>query len=97
MSKKEKIKEVIYGISGAIIGFVSIVWGSAAIETFIINPSLLQFTLCLIILFADWQGFRIMTKSIFRLVLNETLAEIENHLDKMSNFINETNKNKDFE
>ena len=77
MTTKGKIKEIIIGILGVTIGFIGIVWGSAAIEYFLINPSILQFSLCSALLFVEWQGFRIMAKAIIKLSLDKAITEME--------------------
>lgn len=77
MTRKQKIKSVIYGILWLILWLFSMMWIDGIFYSLLNEPHILTFILWIMVLFCFWEGISGMTRNIMRLQLNRTISELE--------------------
>ena len=77
LSKKQKVRCVIYGVLWLILWLISMSWIDGIFYSLLTEPDILTFTLLVIVLFCMWEGISGLTRNIMRLQLNKTISELE--------------------
>ena len=77
LTRKQKLKYIIYGILWLILWLFSLIWCDAVCHVLLNEPHILTFMLLVMVLFCMWEGISGLTRNIMRLQLNKTISELE--------------------
>lgn len=77
LSKKQKVRCVIYGILWLVLWLFSMTWIEATFNALLYEPHISKFIMFVMILFCMWKGISGLTRNIIRLQLNKTISELE--------------------
>lgn len=77
LSKKQKVRCVIYGILWLVLWLFSMTWIKATFNALLYEPHISKFIMFVMILFCMWKGIPGLTRNIMRLQLNKTISELE--------------------
>lgn len=77
LTRKQKLKYIIYGILWLILWLFSLIWCDEVCHVLLNEPHILTFMLLVMVLFCMWEGISGLTRNIMRLQLNKTISELE--------------------